>query len=970
MSSITDFNSINVNRDNENRLENFRVVHQNIRSMRENLDLFLSNYSGNSKLPDLLFLSEIWIYDNEVGTYDILPNHKLFANCNDNYSAGGVALYIKDDLPYNVYLDKIKSADLLKVEVTLNSDIFTFICIYRLQAFSQSSFLNEFSQYLSRNKCKNLVVLGDININILNPESCSDYLLLMSSYGLESLINEPTRPASNTCIDHIFFRQAIGTKFRITSNVCNLNVTDHCCLMLSLQYETIRTTNNLTSSNKIVIDKIDYEKLKLLLSQEQWTTVFSESNSSNAFNEFLNVLTTYIDRCRVKINYKSKIRKIQPWLSDELYSKIQRKNWLGKKIKKRIGNFQSEYHTLSTEIKKLVKIEKDNYYRDKFISCRKDLTARWKLINGLLGSNLKNEAISKIEHDDKLVSDSSEIAQLFNSYFTNITKELRTNMNVNNSCSHVILPTQDRFNPNTFFFNPVTCEEVLITISGLENKPSCGYDNFNNITIKNIGPEIAQILQHILNLSVEYGIFPENLKKAIIVPIFKKGDRKQLENYRPISLLSTFSKIFEKIMKVRILSFLNQNKILSDAQFGFRENLDTETAVISLMNRIFRSINENKCTAALFIDITKAFDMVDHEVLLDIMFKMGFRGCILMWFRSYLSNRLQAVRVGSSLSPFASLMTGVPQGSVLGPLLFLIYINSIFTLKMHGKVTGFADDLAYTYDGRDKETVSNFIESDLKILRLWFDYHFMSLSTKSKIMYFKSSKDNRNLVSHDRFCNGAICNERCFTIETVDTFKYLGITIDHQLKWKDQIHSIKRYLYCAIRKMYLLRSICSPTILTMCYHALFGSKLQYCLSVWGSAFINHLNPIITAQKHAIRIVFGKNIMHPSLPLFRSANILPFRYLYIFKVLKLFFILSNNRNLRVVSAYGLRQRYQAEVPRANYELCRKYFSIMAPFLFNCLPFEIRATTTLSRFLLLLRKFLLSCDNVESFFNVIV
>lgn len=323
-------------------------------------------------------------------------------------------------------------------------------------------------------------------------------------------------------------------------------------------------------------------------------------------------------------------------------------------------------------------------------------------------------------------------------------------------------------------------------------------------------------------------------------------------------------------------------------------------------------MNCSKSTMALFVDMTKAFDMVDHDLLLKKLYNAGFRGGIQKWFTSYLKDRKQKVNINGSFSDTRTLKNGVPQGSVLGPLLFLIYINSLFELNLNGLSTAFADDIAFTYQFNTVFECIAKISEDLETLRLWFAEHKLIISEKTKLMSFKISNNvlnDFNLCFHaydcKKFClpvhccgksnfvRSSHCSNNCFKIESVHHYKYLGVLIDHNLNWKDHIQTVKSHMLVVTRKMYLIKPHCSQKVLKSIYYGLAHSKLQYGIASWGGSYSSSFRPLLIAQKHLIRIVCNKNRFNQSWPLFRDLRILPMRHLYVFKVLKEFFKQSGN-----------------------------------------------------------------------------
>lgn len=490
--------------------------------------------------------------------------------------------------------------------------------------------------------------------------------------------------------------------------------------------------------------------------------------------------------------------------------------------------------------------------------------------------------------------------------------------------------------------------ELYKLIIQLDNSHSKTHLGISNFVLKKIALNVVDILTVVFNRCIAEGTFPSALKIAEVIPLFKKGDRKNMDNYRPISMLSVFSKIFEKAIKTRMLGYLNKISFFSDLQFGFRNGRSTEDALLNFCSGIYKGLNNKLKNAALFIDIKKAFDSVNHGILLDKLFTAGFRGNTFKLFSSYLTGRKQNVRINGIHSNLKDICLGVPQGSVLGPVLFLIFFNSLFLQKFKGKLTAFADDVGCSYTANTVfDTVCD-INFDLDILRKWFSAHKLLLSEKTKVMFFSLSGSVPlvdNLYYHCASCSNLdsyVCAPGCFKIDTVESFKYLGVTIDVKLNWSEHTLNLKKYFYTVIRQFYHLRNFCSPNLLTMIYYGLFNSKLQYGMVNWGGTHDNLTLPLLTQQKCVVRIILKKNTRVPSFDLFKSLSILPVKHLFYYKVLKEYFRrIHYYRQYRISESYNLRINYRrlALVPPHHVQHFLSSFVVIAPRLFNLLPVDI-------------------------------
>ena len=546
----------------------------------------------------------------------------------------------------------------------------------------------------------------------------------------------------------------------------------------------------------------------------------------------------------------------------------------------------------------------------------------------------------------------------------------------NNSPSSVEYLNIDQTIQNSFYFHPITSIEIFNIINSLEDKWSTDQLGLSSAILKRCKFNIVDILCTLFNRSIYEGIFPNSLKVATVIPLFKKGSRSKIENYRPISLLPVISKIFEKAIKTRIVDFLDQHNYFSSCQFGFRCKRSTEDALIALMNPLHEGLNKTNSVAALFVDICKAFDMVDHQVLLYKLWHIGFRGSLYNWFCSFIINRSQKVRIGSCLSKSGSLVAGVPQGSVLGPILFLIYINSVFKLNFKGKCVAFADDMAFAYDCPNYLTTVVSINHDLDLLSKWLVAHKLQIiSPKTKVMLFNISINRplaNDIIFHGFDCpRNTTCTSHCMIIESVSEIKYLGLNVDCRLDWKGHITSLKNEQHWSIKKMYQLRDHCPLQVLKIFYHALIESRLRYGICCWGGTYSETIRPLIVAQKHVLRLMHFKNKRFHSWPLFDISKILPLKHLYVFKVLDLYFDISGNRNLSC-HTHNLRKNSIRSklVPKFCKTHFFNYFLVKAPTIFNNLPMQLREIQCKRKFMNSIKTWLLHNESINFLFEVIV
>ena len=346
-------------------------------------------------------------------------------------------------------------------------------------------------------------------------------------------------------------------------------------------------------------------------------------------------------------------------------------------------------------------------------------------------------------------------------------------------------------------------------------------------------------LTYIINLSISQGHFPDELKLAKVIPIYKSGEKQMIENYRPISVLSFFSKNLEKIVANYVLNFLDQHAILYDHQFGFRRGHSTSHAIISLVEKVSRSLDTGKIVVGVFLDLKKAFDTVDHKILLDKLYAHGLRNNIYEWFRSYLANRSQYVMYNNSKSETKHITHGVPQGSILGPLLFILYINDFSRASDLFFSILFADDISVFIEGQSYTGVIETMNKELKKIVNWLNSNKLTLNIKkTHYMIFHRSRIKKKLkiTLHNQ------------TIFETNSLKFLGVIIDNNLKWHAHIGYIKNKISKSIGIIYKARKYTNKKTLITLYYSFIFPYLIYCNEIWGNACQTHLDPLIKLPK--------------------------------------------------------------------------------------------------------------------------
>lgn len=488
------------------------------------------------------------------------------------------------------------------------------------------------------------------------------------------------------------------------------------------------------------------------------------------------------------------------------------------------------------------------------------------MIRGVVNNNqIQVPTIDKIKIEGRLTNDVNLIVNKFNEYFINIGPNLAKQIPAV-SGKHLDYMTETKFS-DSFYARPTDECEIIDIVNGLKANTSPGYDEVSPKIIKLVIPLIVSPLTTIFNKSLVNGIFPSKLKTAKVCPIYKGDDKHELCNYRPISVLPIFSKILEKIMCKRLLLYLEANGILTNRQYGFREAHSTCLAIMDLIDEISEALDNKEVAVGVFMDLSKAFDTLNHDILLDKLNIYGIRGTMNDWFRSYLRNRKQFVQIGQTKSSLQPICCGVPQGSILGPILFILYINDVVNASRLANTVMFADDTNLFFCGHDMDLLVVRVNEEVKKVSHWFKLNKLSLNIR-KTNYMVFHTRNKKVAKHG---NVLIDN---IQLNHVTKTKFLGVILDESLSWKDHIATVKKKVAKSVGILHRLKKILPLSILVTLYKSLIHPYLEYCNILWAIDKTVVLNELLRLQKKAIRIITNSPWKCNTVALFKRLYILP------------------------------------------------------------------------------------------------
>ena len=934
--SYSDFNEI----DDLVSIDKLSILVCNVRSCRKNFNVFYSHFNEYVSKFTIIVLVETWLTKAICNLFDI-TGFKYFDSFRAN-NAGGIRIYFKQFLNVKllpVYSNVTDTFEVLTAEISCCEKNVLLSCFYHPPSPYHNQnrfFIEQCCAILDRLRNTGLPVIGcgDFNLNLFNPlrlRYIKDFIDGMLECSMLPVITIPTKinPGNvitrYSLIDHIWTN--IANKVTNTF-VIPTEIADHFPVSASFNLKN--------AFNNSILTKRVFSHENNVIFSSHLTSINPEEVSGDMNLTFDAYFMSIFQAYNVSYPLITQIVREDrncPWISPQIKSCIKKKSKLfrmcnrGTIHKEQYTNFKNRLTTLLRRAKRL-------YYFRLFLRFQSDSKKLWLHINKVIGKKVKVPMECLKVNQNVLVG--TEMVNHANTYFVNVANNLsRTLLNLEPLLLGEALP-------HSFAFVPTNEREVAEVIKSLKNKGS-GINDISIVTLKNNNQVFSQHIEFLYNLSIDKETFPDSLKVAGVVPGHKKGTKDQIDNYRPISNLPLMSKVFEKLTLIRLLSFINMYGILTDAQYGFRRGRNTTQAAVRLTNFITISFAEKKYGACFFLDLRKAFDIVDHSILKMKLFHNGFRGKIYNYLASYISNRRQYVQVGNYKSEELIITKGVPQGSMIGPLLFNIFINDIVE-AVGVDVVLFADDAAFFVSALTLpalyekirilfNNLSNYLKRNKLIPNL----------DKSKLMMFSPKAYG---MLPDFMFDGV-------AIEWVREFKYLGLTLTNNLCFGSHINNICTHISQYTGIFHYLNKSLPLSILKLLYSSFVLPHLIMHIEIWGSAPNCHLDKVQIKQNKLLRAILGVQIVDyipvvPTTEMYKMTNILNIRNLFKFYMLKFlahvlqgrmpYFYNSLLRPYEVHHRYGTRNHSFRQPFIAN-EVVRRSLSSQLITMFNSLPTQI-------------------------------
>ncbi|MCG7879037.1 MAG: endonuclease/exonuclease/phosphatase family protein [Candidatus Thiodiazotropha taylori] len=821
--------------------EKLSLVHYNVQSLANKKDLLLSEFLNFS----IISITETWL-DQRTSDEDISFNGYVTYRrdrIGDNH--GGVCVYVRDDIFSKRRQDlELPNLECVWVEINTHNRKVLIGTFYRPPNSSSATFqaIEDSIGLATDTNASDILITGDFNIDMSDNRSSRKITDLCQEHGLDQIITDYTHftETSQSTIDLILTNNSNGILISgVGEPFLEQNIRYHCPVFCVLNFDKHKTH---TFKRHIwLFNQGQYQSLSDELRNTNWELMKDVDINKYALN-----LTDYLMKTSSKHipNKTINVRPSDPsWLSTNIKKLIRKRKRSYNKFKKTKSNTDFEAY-------KRIRNHVNNAIRDSKQKTNEQLAE--KLNNGSLGPKdwwrtlkhvikpSESSNIPPLNCNGNIFSDNKEKAEAFNDFFSlqNIIDE-----------TNAKLPQSDPTNDQTETLHSIqlTPSEIESCLKSLQTGKAAGPDTINNRLLKELSNPLSHPLCDLFNYSLSTGQFPESWKQANVTPIHKKNDPSDPSNYRPISLLSALGKVLEKLVHKHVFNFFRENRRITCLQSGFVPGDSTVNQLIDIYNTFCKALDEGKEVRAIFCDISKAFDRVWHKGLLYKLNRVGITGSLLSWFTNYLSYRSQRVVLPGASSSWKPIRAGVPQGSILGPLLFLVYINDIVN-DIHCSIRLFADDTSLYIIVENPIEAAQLLNADLERIHQWANQWLVSFNPAKSEALLLSRKLNKPNHPQVTMNNQAITE--------VNTHKHLGLIFSNDCTWHDHLDEVRSKAWKRINVMRRLKFLLDRKSLQTIYFSFIRPLLEYADVVWDNCTQYEANELEKIQIEAARIVTG------------------------------------------------------------------------------------------------------------------
>jgi Reverse transcriptase (RNA-dependent DNA polymerase)/Endonuclease-reverse transcriptase len=930
----------------------YTVLHLNIRSIFANFRSFQVTFSDNILKTDILILSEVNCKEHDVNKFKI-NGFKIFSKTREEGRGGGLLIYVKSS--FNVKQVNCNFTFAESLGLKINNEI-TVIAIYRKPSLSKVKFVDELNEYLRSNAEQNLIICGDMNIDLLDAENSAveKYEDMMAEHGLLKLIHMPTREEfsgnnfSSTQIDHIFVRVK---DYKHIAAVLKYKISDHYAICAMFYVESRDPT-------QYTFNFVDFKAVNNDLGTYRWSMCKDLSSPCKTLENCANYIQSVKDaHTRSKTIY-TKQRIDKAWITPELQAMAAERCRLFRKSQSTKSNtqYREEYKKYRNKLNIKLKNAERAYNLNCFNACDGNVKKTWNCLNLILGRSVNSIDDTVMRYMGQK-SELPDILAGFGKYFVEAPALC------SHTCDFVAIRQPIPLAPalQSMHLAPPTQTQIGAIIESLKKKGP-GIDKVTFQDVQRAGPHFVALFCDVIKCSIKSCEYPQCLKTALIRPIYKSSSHFKFENYRPIAILSVFDKIFEKYLELQLSQYLRDFEIIDKRQFAFQKGKAANELFGDFADYINSNLNDKKHISAVFFDMKKAFDVLNHEILLQKLKNIGIDGPVLKLIQSYLSSRTFRIRLNNSDSDAFDAAQGVPQGSILGPLLFIIFMNDLFP-HIKCRIYIFADDIVILYSHTDFHTSQIMVQNEVNNLSEWCHDNSLVINFKKTVcMHFcqpnmRAPNVKLNLICHTHECLHNFCiNCTCTQLEQVENTKYLGLYVDQDFTWKLHIKHVSNKLRRVIREFNFLKSNLTYKVRRIMYFALAHSYFNYGITAWGSV---NLTQLCNLQERVLYKMCSKKHKQTVQNQFKFWNVLPASKIFELNVLSLKYFDEFHGEPRVhTHNTRMSQREPVVMPISENKYFDRTYEYIVPRLWNALPMNLKNVANRDSVKRKLRKWFLS------------
>lgn len=843
------------------------VISLNIGTVRKYFDIFLTVINPILQNLDVIILQEVNVSSEEGKLYNISGFNKII-KCRPSGRGGGIFIFLRDSINCIELSYNFSSAESIILKLCCKNLSFILAAIYRPPASSVNVFNFELEKLFSTDFMrveKNVLIIGDINICYKNQTyGWSEYLNTLYSAGLNNTIQSFTRVeirdnrVVSSCIDHINLKLCNAD---YNSFTFEHKISDHYLIGCSISNNMVDNKTKFKTK-----ERLNEDTIKRGIEESNWWPILDLRDPNDIYEAIVKKFDTIYKNSKF-IAYPRTNSRYNPWITKKIKLLIIEKQKIWNSLKASPNNIilRNSFKKIRNRLLSEIRTRKIDYYQEYLSKLTGNTRKIWSCVN----DHIKGQLASSVEDNIKRNFNISENNQLeiltetFSKTFKNAIDAVNLDLQGNkfNMVESKKPGVKDLGDYISLRLRKLTEDQILNIVFNLNSNSSPGPDGIRARDIKNNIFFLKKIITHFINQIIMTSIVPEGLKITFLRPVFKTGNKNDTNNYRPIGSVSVLMKIFEHAISSQLWPYINEHGIINASQFGFVPGKSTIDLLELLTKDINKALDENKYVVAVTLDLSKAFDLINYNLLIKKLAKIGIAGRFLDLFKSYLSNRSLKVNIGQFLSPSVTQTCGVIQGSVLAPLLFNIYVSDLSDLNLRGSILQYADDTVLYKVHTHLQTAIRDVQYDLNLItKYFFNSQIKVNSSKTKAIIFRSPKkrvQNFQLFSHNTACLRLNCRDcTCQPLNYLNSIKHLGVYLDSDMKFQTHVNHICNALRIALFKFYKIRNLFPVTIKRILYFALVESIIRYGITLYYTAPQYILNPLKQLQSRILKTLFN------------------------------------------------------------------------------------------------------------------